>query len=104
MFTPSKHLLASLATMAFPSVEQYEPGVPLKDPRKARTSPGQGGRALMEDVHDDNDDPELKEATYLWDKGIGTMTPGPNTGPAIQVSSSQVRAMSTDILASLNLI
>jgi hypothetical protein len=99
----NKQLFAALATMAWPSIEQLEPGVPVKAPRKARTSPGQGGRALMEDVHDDCDDPVLKEL-YLWDKGAGTITPGPNTGPAIQVSSSQVRAMSTDILAGLNLI
>jgi len=33
-----------------------------------------------------------------------TITPGPNSGPAIQVSSSQVRAVSEDILARLNLI
>jgi hypothetical protein len=102
MFLPSKHLYAGLATMAFPSVEQQEPGVPVTAPRKAPTSPGQGGRALMEDVEDD-DDLTLKDHR-LWDKGAGTITPGPNTGPAMQVSSHQVRAMSSGILAGLNLI
>jgi hypothetical protein len=58
---------------------------------------------MMEDIHDDGDDNDLKEL-MTWDKGAGTITPGPNTGPAIQVSSSQVRAMSTGILAGLNLI
>ena len=104
MLGQSRQLFAALATMAFPSIEQFEPGVPVRAPRKARSSPGQGARALMEDVEDDELDPDLKEIPNVWDKGAGTLTPGPNTGPAIQVSSSQVRAMSTDILAGLNLI
>ena len=103
MFTPSKQLLGALATMAWPSVEQFEPGLNPRRPRKPG-KPGQGGRALMEDVKDDGDDNELKEPMPLYDRGAGTITPGPNTGPAIQVSSAKVRAMSTDILASLNLI
>lgn len=104
MFTTSKHLFASLAMAAFPSVEQAEPGSPARAPRKARTSPTQGGRALMEDVEEDQLDPELKEIPNVWDRGAGTITPGPNTGPAIQVSSGRVREMSNSILAELNLI
>ncbi len=104
MLGQSRQLFASLATMAYPSVEQFEPGVPVREPRRARTSPGQGARALEEDVEDDDLDPPLKEIPPVWDKGRGTITPGPNTGPAIQVSSSQVRALSTEILAGLNLI
>jgi hypothetical protein len=103
MFIQDRQLFAALATMAFPSVEQFEPALDPRHPRRARKNPGPGGRALMEDTPDDLDDPELKE-TFLWDKGVGTITPGPNTGPAIQVSSARVRAMSTDILAGLNLI
>lgn len=103
MLSQDRQLFAALATMAFPSIEQTEPGLDPRRPRKPVRKPTQGGRALMEDVHDDGDDNELKDHR-LWDKGAGTQTPGPNTGPAIQVSSGQVRAMSTEILAGLNLI
>jgi hypothetical protein len=89
--------------MAFPTIDEGNPGVPIKDPRRARRNPGQGARALMEETPD-NVEPEIKEPWRLYDKGAGTITPGPNTGPAIQVSSSQIRTVSEDILKSLNLI
>jgi hypothetical protein len=59
----------------------------------------------MEDVSDEND-PKTIEPLALTDPDWNgaTITPGPNSGPAIQVSSARVRAMSEDILASLNIL
>jgi hypothetical protein len=56
------------------------------------------------DVEEDELVPATKEIDPVWDKGAGTLTPGPNTGPAIQVSSAAVSALSQEILAGLNLL
>ena len=95
--------IRALGPLALANVDPGEPGAPPLKPHQAKPNPGPGALDLTMDVEEDEKDPALKEIPPVWDKGAGTQTPGPNTGPAIQASGARVIALRDSILASLNL-